>query len=177
MGKEIEKKFLFKEDGINYVTPPFYSLYNSLNNLEKQVRENGSPIFQGYLPIEKGMELAKELDIKINFEPTEIRLRDKAEKFYVTIKGNGDVCRNEVEKGIEKIIFDKYWDLTLGKRVEKIRLEKPYNNFKIEIDVYTDRNLILAEIEVPSIEIADALIPLGKDVTSNPQYKNRNLAK
>jgi len=177
MGKEIEKKFLLKENGINYATQPFYSLYNSLDGLEKQVQENGSQIIQGYLPIELEIDWKKELDINFNFEPTEIRLRDKAGKFYFTIKGDGDVCRNEVEKGIEKIIFDKYWDLTLGKRVEKIRLEKPYNNFKIEIDVYTDRNLILAEIEVPSIEIADALVPLGKDVTSNPRYKNKNLAK
>jgi len=37
--------------------------------------------------------------------------------------------------------------------------------------------LILAEIEVPSLEDAKRLKPIGKDVTDDEQYKNKNLAK
>lgn len=177
MGKEIEKKYLLRENGINHTTEAFYKLYDSVEDLEKQVRENGKFIRQGYLSIEAGINLAKILGMQFSFEPSEIRLREKAGSYYLTLKGAGDLVRDELEKPIPWLVFDNSWDSTYGSRVEKYRLKIPYNNFSIEFDVYTDRNLMMAEIETPSIEIAESLKPLGKDVTNDPRYKNKNLAR
>ena len=58
-----------------------------------------------------------------------------------------------------------------------MRIKKSYKNYVIDFDVYMDRNLITAEIEVPNLEEADKLVPLGKDVTDDPKYKAINLAK
>jgi len=78
---------------------------------------------------------------------------------------------------IDKELFLEYWEHTEGKRVEKIRYEMQYLGNTVEIDYFTDRDLILAEIEVASEEDANSLEPLGKDVTLDKKYKNANLAR
>ena len=49
--------------------------------------------------------------------------------------------------------------------------------YTVEFDVYTDRDLIVAEIEVPSLDMLASLPVLGKDVTEDKRYKNKNLAR
>ena len=44
-------------------------------------------------------------------------------------------------------------------------------------DMYKDRDLIVAEVEFKSIKEAEGYQALGKDVTSESQFKNKNLAK
>ena len=53
----------------------------------------------------------------------------------------------------------------------------PFEGHTAEIDVYTNRDLIVAEVEVPTLKDAEKLSPLGKDVTTDKKYKNRSLAK
>lgn len=177
MGKEIEKKFLLRENKKEYITNEFISSYgNSLNQLKTMVLINGTHIQEGYLSLDYLPEFSNKFKEKINFNPIEARLRKKGNNFYFTIKGEGTLYRDELEIEINKHHFNKFWNKTKGKRIEKIRLDLPYKNYKSEIDVYTNKDLIVLEIEVPSINEANLIKPLGLDVTENPQYKNKNLA-
>jgi CYTH domain-containing protein len=183
MDKEIKRKFLLAEGGQDYSTPalsmlyPSLEIYPSVEDLEMDVFAHGNNIQQGYLPINSGIGLARMFEMSYDFEPAEARLRSKAGKFYFTLKGDGNLLRNRVQEEIPEKIFHSWWDLTTGQRVEKFRLDKPYQEYMLELDVYLDRDLTIAEVEFPSIEIAHSFIPLGRDVTEDPQYKNRNLAK
>lgn len=177
MPEEIEKKFLLMEDGHDHYTSQLKTVYTSLEDLEFDVLSRGKKIKQGYLSLDMGVVLASNLGININFGLKEARLRDLAGIFYFTLKGDGNLVRGEKEMEIAENVFNEFWDLTNGRRVEKFRLAKHYQGHTLELDVYQDRKLIVAEIKVPSIEIAYSLIPLGKDVTEDPKYKNKNLAK
>ena len=175
--QEIERKYLIREDSLEYPTKALYRLYSSTESLKEKVLVNGETIQQGYMPIEKGIQLASRLGIKVDFEVKEARLRFRAGKSHFTLKGEGDVSRREIEHRITKDLFDEYWPSTDGKRVEKTRLKSPFEEYVLEIDVYTDRDLIIAEVEVPTITHAENLDPIGLDVTANKRYKNKNLAK
>ncbi|MCX6748241.1 MAG: adenylate cyclase [Candidatus Pacearchaeota archaeon] len=137
----------------------------------------GSVIRQGYLPIEQGRRLAEKLKLDLKFQPAEARLRAKTNRYFLTFKGDGTLSREEQETGIEKAIFEEYWLLTGGKRIEKVRFAIPYEGLTAEIDLYRDRDLITAEVECPNIETARKIKPLGKDITEDRRYKNRNLAR
>ena len=177
MVKEIEIKYLIRTDGRNYGTKILKEFFPNMGFLEKEILCNGKRILQGYLPLKVGFELSDYLGIEVDFTPTEARLRDVVGKHYFTMKGNGGIERNELETSISGEVFDKYYGQTIGSRVEKMRLEKPYRCYEVEIDFYTDRDLIVAEIEVPTLEEVMKLNLLGKDVTEDLQYKNKNLAK
>lgn len=182
MGQEIEKKYLLWENGIDYTDPSFLNVdqeepYHSTQDLRAIVIKEGQTIKQGYLELTLGKKIAEECSLHLDFNPTEARLRDKSGKYTFTIKGEGSLTRNEAEMKIDSELFKKYWSNTSGKRVEKIRLTKPYNGQTLEIDVYTDRDLIVAEIEFPDEISAKHFPALGKDVTEDKNYKNKNLAK
>ncbi len=177
MGEEIEKKFLLREDGIDYASTEIQTIYSSFEELMKDVLENGKAIKQGYLILTDGQELSDKLDMDFDFKPTEARLRNKAGKLYFTLKGKGGLSRNEVETEVGENLFMMFWPLTENRRVEKVRLDIPYQSHTLEIDVYTDRDLVVAEIEVPTVEEANSLKTLGLDVTEDSKYKNKNLAK
>ena len=57
-----------------------------------------------------------------------------------------------------------------------MRIKHPTQGLEAEIDFYLDRDLVTAEVECPSIEIAEGLCPIGKDITEDKTYKNKNLA-
>jgi len=177
MPLEIERKYLIKEGKSEYATEAFYRLYPSIDIIEKNVLKNGDIIRQGYLPIKKGMELAERIGLLVDFIVDEARLRDKAGILFFTLKGKGDASRDEIEHQIAKDLFNEYWPSTRGKRVEKVRLSEPYHGYILEIDVFTDRILILAEIEAPTINEVTELKSVGFDVTTDKKYKNKNLAK
>jgi len=177
MSKEIEKKYLIRENGVDFFSDSLAEIFPKISELEEEVIEKGKKIRQGYLSLEDGEALAKEVGMNIDFNPVEARLRDKAGKYFLTVKGDGSLTRNEEEKSLDQKVFQNYWSLTEGRRVEKVRLEKSYQGFTAEFDVYIDRDLIVAEIEVPSEQDANNLVPLGKDITSDKSYKNKNLAK
>jgi len=177
MSQEIERKYLIKKGNSEYATEALYRLYPSVAILKENALKNGDPIRQGYMPIKKGMDLASRMGLTVDFRVEEARLRDKAGKFYFTLKSKGDISRNEIECEIAKDLFNEYWPSTKGKRVEKVRLRRSYQGYTLEIDVFTDRNLILAEIEAPTINEARGLCSVGLDVTTHKEYKNKNLAK
>ncbi len=177
MGTEIERKYLIREGSVNYATDALLQIYHSIEAVMSDVLVNGKQIQQGYLSLDSGSELSDKLDMNVDFDPTEARIRDKGGKMFFTLKGKGGLSRNELEVEIDRTVFDEYWSKTEGKRVQKYRLAVPFEDHTLEIDVYTDRLLVVAEIEVPTLEEAQRLSAIGKDVTEDKAYKNRNLAK
>ena len=175
MSKEIERKFLLWEDGKAFYTKEIIR-YVTFENLRHDTLKYGARIRQGYLPVAKGKELTDRLTT-LDFEPSEIRLRSISEKFYLTVKSDGALSREELETELKKVEFDKYWPETKGRRVEKIRSKKHFNELCLEFDVYIDRDLIICEAEFASEKLAKAFESLGLDVTENKKYKNKNLAK
>jgi adenylate cyclase len=147
---EIERKFL-----IPY--PP--------SDLERYPH---SPIEQAYVAIDPA--------------GTEVRVRRRAGETTLTVKGGRGRSRAEEELEIDPDTFRELWELSAGRSLEKTRYELPTEGgLTIELDVYADRleGLIVAEVEFPSTEAADAFVPppwFGPEVTDDDAYKNRSLA-
>jgi len=177
MPLEIEKKYLLRENGTEYVTDALLQMYSSVQTLKVDVLWNGTSIRQGYLSLDTGQELSARLNIYADFEPSETRLRDLGGVYLFTLKSKGRVSRDELEVEVSPAIFNEYWPKVGRKKIEKVRLSRPFEGHTVEIDVYTDRDLIVAEIEVSTIREAESLSALGKDVTDNKAYKNKNLAQ
>jgi len=119
--------------------------------------------------------------LAITPDGTEVRLREKGDKYYQTIKTSGGKVRGETEIEITKEQFKSLWPMTEGKRVEKIRYEIPYQNSLIELDVYASalKGLLTAEVEFKTEKGSDEFVPpewFGKEVTEDKRYKNQNLA-
>ena len=173
---EIEAKYLLMEDGVVYASEPFYTLFPSVETLISEANHSGIEIWQGYLGEKAGREIIQELNINLEFKPVVFRMREYKGNHVMTIKGEGLASRDEYEQVISPEIFLKYWPMTQGRRIHKKRLVKPYRRHKAEIDVYLDRDLITAEIEVDQEAELSGLDRLGSDVTADPKYKNNNLA-
>jgi len=128
-------------------------------------------IDQGYIPGEILMERLRRQ-----------RSRDGTVRYFRTVKIGTGVERIELEDETNQRIFDHLWLLTEGRRLRKRRHLVPVAAGVWEIDEFTDRELVLAELE---IERADAgvAIPdwlktvLVREVTDEKEYTNRSLAR
>lgn len=131
-----------------------------------------------------------------------VRIRKENDNYYLTYKGKGLLAREEanlplhaegyahlltkadgliIQKDrylipIENPIFDH--DMLKASGVEKLPRDL---TLKIELDVFTSPSgLIMAEVEFPSVELANAyLMPdwFNEDVTANKAYHNSNISK
>jgi CHAD domain-containing protein/CYTH domain-containing protein len=104
------------------------------------------------------------------------------EHYVRTVKLGAGLSRLEVEEETSAELFRSLWPLTEGRRVRKRRYYVPEGDRTWEIDEFLDRELVLAEVELPSpqaeVEIPDWLAPvLERDVTGDPDYLNVNLAR
>ena len=111
----------------------------------------------------------------------EVRVRAKGENYYLTIKQGSGLSRNEVEMAISEDQFNTLWELTVDKRVEKIRYDYQGPASLIEIDIYNNglSPLKVAEVEFSSVEESRHFIPpsfFGREVTEDKLYKNAALA-
>lgn len=176
MSLEIEKKYLIHENEKDYSTTPLIDIFPSLIDLRDNVMRKGVKIRQGYLPLEIGTEIASVVGLDVDFAASEARLRDKGGKYFLTLKSSGGLTRNEAESSLSKTVFDLYWPYA-ERRIEKVRLKVPYSEYMAEIDVYADRDLATAEVEVEDEETARSIAPLGRDVTEDVNYKNKALAR
>ncbi len=127
-------------------------------------------IDQGYLP---GRDVKERIR----------RVRDRGRIDYVrTMKAGTGVVRVEVEEKTTKAVFDGLWRLTTGLRLRKRRFAVPAGSLTWEIDEFLDRDLVLAEVELPAedtpIEIPDWLAPhLVREVSHERRYENHRLAR
>ena len=126
-------------------------------------------IEQGYVP---GEHLAERLR----------RVRQNGDVHcYRTVKLGTGISRTEIEEEAPAAVFDAMWPLTEGHRIHKRRYAIPDEPFVWEIDEFTDRELVLAEVELPDAAISVAppewLAPyIVREVTGEPEYLNINLA-
>ena len=129
--------------------------------------EREDKIIQGYIAFdEKGVE---------------VRVRNINKHFFLTVKGPGNLIRQEIEIEIDHNAFASLESLTFDRQIEKTRYITLYNHEKIEIDVYHKslNGLITAEIEFDTFENSMNFNPpnwFGEEVTYNLNYKNKNLA-
>ena len=102
-------------------------------------------------------------------------------RFLRTIKAGRGVQRIEIEETTTREVFDVLWPLTEGARVLKRRYTVEDAGLVWEIDEFLDRELVLAEVELPSADVQPP-IPrwlepvLDREVTTEDRYVNLNLA-
>jgi CYTH domain-containing protein/CHAD domain-containing protein len=151
-GGEIERKFLLKR-------------------LPREMpKARVQEIAQGYLPGERLIERVR-------------RVRSGRRVQHLrTVKGGAGLARLELEEDCSAALFAKLWPLTKGRRVTKRRHLVEYDGREWAIDEFTDRKLVLAEVELPSLD-AEVSIPgwltphIVRDVTGESAYVNAVLAK
>jgi len=178
MVKEIEKKFLLRENGTDHVTQAELNKlgFESVQELVDTVRNEGEHLDQRYLPLEIGYQIIDNLGEKVDFEIKEARLRDKEGFYNFAIKSDGNVERDELTFPVSGEFYDTIWEIPT-ERTSKFRLEVDIGNYTYEIDVYNNMDLILAEVEVTTRDELGNVLSFGKDITYDKSYKNRNLAK
>ena len=151
-GIEIERKFLLS-------TLPPHALDCPSQEIE-----------QGWLP---GTALVERL--------RHVRSLD-GEAWFRTVKSGAGIQRIEIEEAADKELFEALWPLTLGRRVLKRRYLVPEGNLTWEVDQFLDRELTLAELELPSVDTRVSIPEwlrdyVVRDVTDEPDYLNRRLAR
>jgi CYTH domain-containing protein len=127
----------------------------------------GKEVIQGYLAV--------------SIDGTEVRVRKKADKYFLTTKSDGGLVRREIEVELTKEQYDALWQATAGRRLEKTRYEIALVGATIELDIYKGNlnGLIVAEVEFTSARDAEKFSPpgwFGREVTEDKRYKNKYLA-
>jgi adenylate cyclase len=113
--------------------------------------------------------------------PVEVRVRDEAGKYVITVKAGHGSIRTEVEVPIPDDSFRSLWRLTQGKRIEKVRYRIPLGDLTVELDVYRGklRGLMTAEVEFDSDRRLRRFQPpewFGREVTGRDEFSNSRLA-
>jgi CYTH domain-containing protein len=149
--REIERKFLIEVSSLP-------------DGLDSSPQEQ---IQQGYLAVSPN--------------GTEVRLRRKGDRCFLTVKSPGGLQRLEREVELTPDQFESLWPATSGQRVEKVRYLIQLRDHQIELDRFagTLEGLLVAEVEFPTVEASQAFSPpdwFGREVTQDERYKNRNLA-
>ncbi len=129
-------------------------------------------IEQGYLPGKKVLERIRR-----------VQLPDGGRKWFRTVKLGNGVERIELEEEADPELSRVMWDLTRGRRLRKRRYSiRESDGVVWEVDEFLDRNLVLAEIELPSVDTNFELPEwmrdvLDREVTDEPEYSNARLAE
>lgn len=112
-----------------------------------------------------------------------IRIRQKNEKYILTIKSEGLLAREEVEMPLSQESFLHLSTKTDGIIIEKTRYKIPQSHgYVIELDVFHGvyEGFIMAEVEFPDIDAANQYKApdwFGEDVTMDSRFHNSNLSK
>lgn len=132
----------------------------------------------------------------LNTDPV-IRIRKQDDSYYLTYKGKGLMAREEYNLPLNEQSYYHLKEKADGNVISKKRylipIDRPefesyykasndYISLTIELDIFDApfENLIIAEVEFPSQEMAEAFIPVdwfSEDVTNNREYHNSNLSR
>lgn len=132
----------------------------------------------------------------LNTDPV-IRIRKQDDSYYLTYKGKGLMAREEYNLPLNEQSYYHLKEKADGNVISKKRylipidrpeFESDYNahidhiGLTIELDIFDApfENLIIAEVEFPDQDMANAFIPVdwfSEDVTNNPEYHNSNLSR
>ena len=135
------------------------------------------------LPNEVGQQTKMEIEqgyLALDANGNEVRLRRISNTYFLTVKSNGTIQRQEYEVELTSSQFHTLWEGTLGRRLEKDRFILFRPSHKIEIDVYRQplKGLIVAEVEFDSMEAANQYQKeawMSQEVTHLNFLKNKNL--
>ena len=132
----------------------------------------------------------------LNTDPV-VRVRRQDDDYYMTYKGKGLLAREEYNLPLNEASYYHLREKADGKVISKKRYVIPIteptfmSDYKdcidqvslcVELDVFEApfAPLIIAEVEFPSEDMANAFIPLDwfdQDVTHDPAYHNSNMVK
>ena len=109
-----------------------------------------------------------------------VRIRRQDDEYYLTYKGKGLMAREEYNLPLNEQAYNHLVAKADGNIIIKRRYLIPLPPYTIELDVFEKSlaPLIIAEVEFPSIEEANAFTPpdwFDQDVTKDPAYHNSNL--
>ena len=150
-------------------------------------------------------ELPKDLDkytchlieqAYLNTDPV-VRVRRQDDEYYMTYKGKGLLAREEYNLPLNEASYYHLRDKADGNVISKRRYVIPvceptfssdYTeiidqlSLCVELDIFDApfEPLVIAEVEFPTEETANAFIPLDwfdQDVTHDPAYHNSNMSK
>jgi adenylate cyclase len=125
-------------------------------------------IAQGYLAAER--------------DDRHVRLRKREKDASLTFKiVHRDGVRDEREIQLTPKQFAALWPATIGRRLQKVRYEIPWQASLIEIDIYRGKNkgVVVAEVEFPTRHACRKFKPpdwFGREVTGDKRYSNIRLA-
>ncbi len=128
-----------------------------------------------------------------------VRIRRQDDEYYLTYKGSGLMAREEYNLPLNEAAYKRLLTKADGNIISKKRYLIPLfepafagdhtfnkgtdaEGLKVELDIFGPpfAPLMIAEVEFPDVEMANAFIPpkwLGEDVTGNMEYHNSNLSK
>lgn len=112
-----------------------------------------------------------------------VRVRREGEEYVLTYKSGGLMMREEYNLPLNQEAYEHLLKKADGIVISKTRYILPEKDgLRIELDVFHGKHdgLILAEVEFPTKEAANAYCPpewFGEDVTYSTKYHNSNLSK
>ena len=112
-----------------------------------------------------------------------VRVRREGEENVITYKSGGLMMREEYNLPLNQEAYEHLLKKADGIVISKTRYILPEKDgLRIELDVFHGKHdgLILAEVEFPTEEAANAYCPpewFGEDVTYSTKYHNSNLSK
>ena len=119
----------------------------------------------------------------LNTDPV-IRVRRQDDEFYMTYKGKGLLMREEYNLPLNEVSYYHLREKADGNIISKKRYIIPIKDSSlcVELDIFDKpfAPLIIAEVEFPDKETAEAFAPLDwfdQDVTNDPAYHNSNLSR
>ncbi len=132
----------------------------------------------------------------LNTDPV-VRIRRQDDAYYLTYKGSGLIAREEYNLPLNEHSYYHLRKKADGNVISKKRYVIPIQHptfaseykesvdqisLSVELDIFEApfAPLVIAEVEFPSKEMADAFIPLdwfAKDVSNDPAYHNSNLSR
>lgn len=185
---EIEKKYLIQDHQQLYITPIFKSNFGNWNHLIKSIKAKGDVVTQGFFDASLHDSISAKFQFsKLDFKPTEVRIikvirtqkNNKVDYIY-SAKGPGTYARRETEFYITESQYQHLWNLTVGRRVHRLRLnidiQTAFGEKEVSLDYYLDRKLFIAEVEFKTETDGKIFHDLGLDVTEIVKYKNAHLA-
>lgn len=132
----------------------------------------------------------------LNTDPV-VRIRKEDDQYYLTYKGEGLMVREEYNLPLNEVSYYHLRSKADGNIISKKRYLIPVENptfvsdykisadpinLTVELDIFDKpfENLIIAEIEFPDKEMAEAFLAPDwflEDVTNDPAYHNSNLSR
>ena len=134
-----------------------------------------------HLPSLEDCRSEKIIQAYISTNPV-IRIRQMGISYFLTVKSQGHIMREEFEMPITKEQFDSLWKKVEASPIEKTRYFVPLEqDLTAELDVYEGhlKGLSTVEVEFSSLDLANHFMPpswFGNDISLDHRYKNNNLA-